>query len=384
MIDYFDITVAGDDFPAIGKAVSTDQPGGARTNSLTEVVACAAKGAPHFKAQVETRAKRIRFWGSPSQYLQCHNGMGSNDFPALVRATVPLVFETLKIKYPKAVSKAIDSGEYEVCEVHVAEQYRMPHPLIFAFCDNIRRHADSSLEAIPLDNGVGIRLWPNSRDRQVLLYDKHRYFVDGLSRHKIKLLGNMPMDFDRFGTSIEFDQMMGHFLELGIRIETRFMRSLKSKTNSLNRGEYWTPETARQLHRQMLHDMPLADVPKIHLAEQMMTEPNIEFRTMLALWLAGREPRQFCKSDATYFRRRSAILTLHGVDLSIPFLPDAGIGWTDVIAEKALMEPPAWAVDGGFVYEPSRWTDYRHPTLYERAWLHPQPEWSRAPSVARR
>jgi len=178
--------------------------------------------------------------------------------------------------------------------------------------------------------------------------------------------------------------MMGHFLELGIRIETRFMRSLKSKTNSLNRGEYWTPETARQLHRQMMLEIPLADVPKIHLAEQMMTEPNLEFRTMLALWLAGREPRQFCKSDATYFRRRSAILALHGVDLSIPFLPDAGIGWTDVIAEDALMEPPAWAVDSGFVYEPSRWTDYRHPTLYERAWLHPEPEWSRAPAVTRR
>lgn len=376
MVDYFDISIDGENFPILGKTVTTNQPGGARTNSLTEVVACAAKGAPHFKAQVETRAKRIRFWGSPSQYLQCHNGMGSNDFPALVLATVPLIFETLKVNYPKAVCNAVESGEYEVREVHVAEQYRMPHSLIFTFCDNIRRHADSSLEVTPLNKGIGIRLWPNSRDRQVLLYDKHHYFMDGLRKHKTKLLGNMPMEFDRFGTSIEFDLMMRDFLRSGIRIETRFMRSLKSKTNPLNRGEHWRPETARRLHRQMMLEIPLADVPKIHLAEHLMTEPNLEYRTMLALWLAGRQPRQFFKSDATYFRRRREIRSMTGVDLSVPFLPDAGIGWADVISENALLEPPAWAVESGFLYEPINWPDYLHSTHYERAWLHPEPEWS--------
>jgi hypothetical protein len=384
MIDYFDITVEGGNYPRIGKTIITTHPSGMMSHSTTEVVACAAKGAPYFKVQVDQRERKIRFWGSPSQYLQCHNGMGSNDFRALVSGTIPLIFESLKIKYPKDVSKAIDSGQYEVHEVHVAEQYRMPHPLIFAFCDNIRRYANSSLEVTPLDKGMGIRLYPNSRDRQVLLYDKYHYFMDGLSKHKTKLLGNMPMSFDRFGTSLEFDQMMEQFLAIGIRIETRFMRCLKSKANPFNRGAHWKPETARQLHRQMLHDIPLADVPKIHLAEQMMTEPNVEYRTMLALWLAGREPRQFCNSAPTYYRRRNAILDRHGVDLSVPFLPDAGIGWKDVIAEDALMEPPAWALESGFVYEPSRWIDYRHPSLYERAWLHPVQEWIRTSSFARR
>ena len=121
MIDYFDITISGDDFPKIGKAVMTHHPGGAKTTSFTEVKVCAGKDAPHFCARVENSAERMRFYGSPAQWLQGHNGMGSNDFTGLVKASVLLVFKTLKLDCPASVIEALNTRNYAVDEVHVAE-----------------------------------------------------------------------------------------------------------------------------------------------------------------------------------------------------------------------------------------------------------------------
>ena len=78
--------------------------------------------------------------------------MGSNDFQPLVKASVLLVFETLKMDCPASIKAALETGDYDVHEVHVAEQYRMPHTLIGPLCDNIRQYADASLQAVPLEN----------------------------------------------------------------------------------------------------------------------------------------------------------------------------------------------------------------------------------------
>jgi II/X family phage/plasmid replication protein len=198
MIDYLNITIDGDDFPTIGKEFTTKQPGGARTKSFTEVNVRVASGAPQFYAQVETRAKRMRFWGSPAQFLQGHNGMGSNDFQPLVKASVLLVFETLDIQVPASVMAAVSTGEYDVHAVDVAEQYRMPHQLAGTLFDNIRRYADSSIQAVPLEKGVGVRLLPHSRYFQVLLYDKYHYFMDGLAEAQNQALGQYAYGFRAF------------------------------------------------------------------------------------------------------------------------------------------------------------------------------------------
>nr|WP_326531064.1 phage/plasmid replication protein, II/X family [Rhodoferax sp.] len=214
MIDFINITIDGDDFPKIGKSVTTLQPSGAETHSLTEVKVRSASGAPDFTAEVETRGEqpRMRFSGSPAKWIQGHNGMGSNDFQAVVKASVLLVFQTLGIDCPASVFAALSSGEYDVHEVHVAEHYRLPRGLIPKLCDNIRRHADSSLKAVPMEKGIGIRLWPDSRDLSVAIYDKYNYFLDRLCRHKFALMGNMPADFQRIGIGMDFDQMMGEYL----------------------------------------------------------------------------------------------------------------------------------------------------------------------------
>jgi hypothetical protein len=374
MIDYFNISIDGDDFPPVGKQLRTTQPGGARTKSFTEVNVRVASGAPQFYAQVETRAKRMRFWGSPAQFLQGHNGMGSNDLRPLVKASVLLVFETLELDCPASVLDAISTGEYDLDEVHVAEQYRMPHALVRPFCENIRRNADDSLQATPLEKGIGIRLWPNSRDRQVLMYDKHHYFMDGLRKHKTKLLGNMPMGFDRIGTSLEFDQMKDEVLAQGIRIETRLKRMLDNKANPFNRGTHWKPETARELHRRVLLEVPLLDLPPVPIQEQLLTVASPDHKMLIALWLTGRDMRQFFDSDPTYYRRRTAMINQYGIDMSTPPIPDSGIRWADVIGADSLIEVPAWATESGFVHVPEHWIGWRDPTQNHRSWLRPDPE----------
>lgn len=374
MIDYFNITVDGDDFPAIGKEFRTMQPSGVESKSLTEVKVRVANDAPWFHAKVETKDKRMRFWGSPAAWLQGHNGMGSNDFRPLVEASIPLVFETLGIPVPASVMDAISTGEYDVHAVDVAEQYRMPHTLVGPLCDTIRRYADSSLQAVPIEKGIGVRLWPHSRYLKVLMYDKNHYFMDGLAKHKIKLLGNMPYDFGRFGTSIEFGRMMDEVLAQGIRIETRSKLMLNSKVNPLNRGVYWKPETARELHRKVLEDIPLADLPPLHVQEHLLATANADHKMLIALWLTGRDMRQFFNSDATYYRRRTEMIKQYGFDMSIPPLPECGIRWADVIAPSSIIEVPEWAKESGFVYEPERWSGWKNPTQNHRSWLRPEPE----------
>lgn len=369
MIDYFDITINGDDFPEIGKAVMTRHPGGAKTKSFTEVKVCADKEAPHFSARVENGAERMRFSGSPALWLQGHNGMGSNDFTGLVKASVLLVFETLKLACPASVMEALDTGNYAVDEVHVAEHYRMPEGMIHRLCDNIRRYADPTLEATPIRPGIGVRLHPNSRDRQILIYNKHHYFLDGLIKHKRKLLGRMPMDFDRVGTNLYFDHMLEQFLAEGARIEVRLKRCLKNKNRLFNHGSLWHPETARALHLETVQVIPLQDLPPLDKRELLLQTAKLEHRTLIALWLDGRRPMDFCKSPSTYYRRRQEVLQQYGIDLSIPALRDDAINWGSITNAAAIMEPPDWAVEGGFVYEPSRWIGWRDATQNERAWL---------------
>ncbi|MCO4087627.1 MAG: hypothetical protein HEQ17_01235 [Limnohabitans sp.] len=204
--------------------------------------------------------------------------------------------------------------------------------------------------------------------------DKFHYFMDGLAKHKIKLLGHMPMSFGRFGTSLEFGRMMDEVLAQGIRIEARCGRMLNNPKNPLNRGTRWMPETARELHRKVVESIPLADLPPIHVQEQLLAAATASHKMLIALWLTGRDMRQFFNSDATYFRRRKAMMKQYGFDMSIPPMPECGIRWADVIAPHSIIEVPDWAKESGFVYKLERWNGWHSPTQNHRAWLRPEPE----------
>lgn len=346
------------------------QPSGVKTKSFTEVKVIAGKYAPHFNVRVETNGQRMRFHGSPAQWLQGHNGMGSNDLRGLVKKTIRLAFETLEMDCPASVSKAIISGIYAVDEVHIAEHYAMPASLIAKLCDDIRRYGTTSIKATPISPGIGVRLWPGSRDREVLIYDKQNYFMDKLLRHKHKLLGKMPMSFERIGTGLYFDQMMDKYLANGVRIETRHKRDLKNKKSPLNQGLAWGQGAARDLHIKTVKDIPLQDLPPLDVRELILQKADLKNRALIALWLDGRDPKAFCASPATYYRRRKEILDQCGIDLSVPALMVDGILWKSLTDPVNIMEPPEWALESGFIYEPKRWNGFVDATQYERAWLH--------------
>lgn len=295
--------------------------------------------------------------------------MGSNDFRGLVKKTIRLAFETLEMDCPASVSKAIISGNYAVDEVHIAEHYAMPASLIAKLCNDIRRYGAASLKATPISPGIGVRLWPGSRDREVLIYDKQNYFMDKLLRHKHKLLGKMPVNFERIGTGLYFDQMMDQYLAHGVRIETRHKRNLKNKESPLSQGVAWSPDVARALHVKTVNGIPLQDLPPLDIREQIIKKADSKKRALIALWLGGRDPKTFCSSPATYYRHRKDILEEYGIDLSVPALMVDGISWKSLTDPANIKEPPEWALESGFVYEPKRWTGFADATQYERAWL---------------
>jgi hypothetical protein len=183
----------------------------------------------------------------------------------------------------------------------------------------------------------------------------------------------MPKDFGRSGRALEFEMMMNEVLAKGIRIETRFKRFLYRKVNPLNRGNFWNSETARNLHCEALQEVPLSDLPTVAVEEILLAKASTNDKKLIALWLTGRNMRQFFDSDATYYRCRTTILKQHNIDLSIKPMPDCGIRWSDVIEASSIIEVPEWAKEYGFVYEPERWSGWSNPTQNHRSWLNPEP-----------
>ena|GEM_PF-892570 len=373
MIDFFNVTFDGDDFGVIGKPVRVRQAEGQVSQSYTDVTVRADTLAPMFKVQIEARASRIRLWGSPLAWLQGHNGMGSNELHPLVARSVALVFAQLHRPVPASIERSLAVRDYRVHELHVAEMHRMPHPQIAKLCDNIRRHAPSDLQAVPLEigKGIGTRLWPHSRDRCVILYDKHQYFMDGLIKHKKKLLGRLPAgSFERLGPSLDFSRMLDEHLKLGIRIETRHQRNLKRL--GLDKGSAWKPDTARTLHHQVLDTVPLADMPALAASESLLAGANQDDRRLLALWLDGRDVRIFFDVAASYYRWRKLALSRFGVDVSRAPIACDDCRWTQLISATSVVDTPAWAIDSSFVFQPGQRNqdqDHHQPFLAERAWL---------------
>lgn len=350
MVDYFHISIKVDDLLPIGKQIQVLQPGSGHTSSsFTEVNVSPHIRAPQFKVQMKAREKRIDFKGCPALWLQGHNGMGSNDLQFMVAESVALVFARLKRKVPAAVVGALSTGSYRVHEAHIAEIHKMEHPLIGDFCNDIRKHAPDDLQAVPLERGIGIRLWPNSRDRQVLLYDKHHYFRDGAINHKKRLLGMLKeRSWERLGPCLHFDQMM-EYLQKGIRIETRHKGNLKRY--GLDVGSAWTTEAARKLHLDVLETVPLMDYvvypPAIHSIKRLTALD----RTRLVVWHYGQPIRKYFDSPASYFRWREHILKLTSWDVSKSPVPCGNVAWDTLIHDRSILLPPPWAIEENFIYE---------------------------------
>ncbi|RYH70942.1 MAG: hypothetical protein EON54_00965 [Alcaligenaceae bacterium] len=361
----------GDELSKIGKAVRTKHPSGVETTSFTPVKIKGGPEAPEFQLRINKKKNRLEFAGCPLLWLQGHNGLGSNDLPFLVEQSIVLVFQRLGYAIPGTVQQQLRDRSYGLSEVHVAELHRMRHALIDAFCENIRRFAPPALRATPLEKGIGIRLWPDSRVRTVLMYDKFQYYLDGTPKHRRRLLGKLPIkSFERLGPNWNFNRMLEEHLNQGIRIETRHKRSLRSR--GLDAGDAWTDSTAREIHHAVLADVPIDDLPPVAEAEALLERMGQDDRRLVALWLEHRDVPKFFDSSATYHRWRKRILAEFDLDLSRRPISSAETKWSTLTSAASILETPRWAIDECFLHDPQRYAQGLRVPPSAEAWPPPR------------
>lgn len=371
MIDYFKISVVVPRALALGKEVRVEQERRRYSFSRTPKKVKFGKHSPEFTVHYETRNHRLVFFGCPALFLQGHNGMGSNDFRGLVEVVVPLVLEASGVEYDENIRVAIERGDYIVHEVHIAELHEMPYRSIADFCDSIRKHAPRAVCATSLETGkgIGVRLFPNSRSRRVLIYDKRNYFRDKPKKHFARLVGLLPKGDEHRAQLVDGFKQMKKYLRGGVRIESRLKDALK--TLKLAKGSDWKKGTARKVHLTTLQKMPLGNVPAALEGAGVISKiADDKLRMCVQLWMAGHDVRNSFKSRATYHRYRQKALEELGIDFSKR--PTQGDhDWNRIIDETSIIPVPKWAKRSGFVYLP-KWRgsgDDRAITQFERAWF---------------
>jgi len=184
MIDRIEMTIEGE-FPPIGKTLAVGQRPGVTSHSYTaDSYRLFGDGADYdLKLHtLKTGGQVLDIGFCPPKILQGHNGLGSNDLRGVARHAVERIFQDRRIPLTPAVKERLRTGDYRLREVHVAELHSMPHASIPALCSAIRRYSPDSLQAVPLEKGIGVRLWPNSRSRNIMIYDKLHYFNDVTAR----------------------------------------------------------------------------------------------------------------------------------------------------------------------------------------------------------
>lgn len=177
MIDFTKLFICGS-FPSIGKVVHVGHRDDVVSSTFTadryKLFNEGADYGLHLR-NLKDGDQELEMSFCPAKVLQGHNGFGSNDLKGVVRAAVKLIFREHGIPLTAEIRAQLRSGDYRLAQVDIAELYRMPHSLIPALCDSIRRFGPASLQAVPLERGIGVRLWPHSDSRRVLIYDKLHY-----------------------------------------------------------------------------------------------------------------------------------------------------------------------------------------------------------------
>ncbi|MDB5761822.1 MAG: hypothetical protein JWQ21_817 [Herminiimonas sp.] len=345
MIDCIKMSLKGK-FPPKGATVSIIRSPTVTSVSTTKDRYCMFGHGSQFTLQVREEGREIYLEFCPPKVLQGHNGIGSNDLLAVAEQSVRAIFDEMAIPLTKRVERRLKEGDYVLHEVHIAELHAMSHALILALCDTIRRYGPASLEAVPLRRGIGVRLWMHSRYRIVLIYDKVQYFLDKPAKHKQILLAGARrlMQFDLIR---KFAKMLTYLLN-GVRIETRLLAPYL-KQHKLDRGDAWSVDVARREHLNTLSSIPLRDLPSVPLAESVLAQVSGNEKALIALWLAGRNPRAFATSRSAFYRCCDRILNQFGLDLKQPALKlPEGVVWKTLVSEESIIDPPAWAFRSGF------------------------------------
>lgn len=361
MIDRIEMTIEGE-FPPIGKTLAVGQRSGVVSHSHTadsyRLFGTGADYRLHLR-ELKSGGQALDIDFCPPKILQGHNGLGSNDLIGLALHAVPLIFRDRGIPLSRDVQQRLIAGDYRLREVHVTEHHKMPHESIPALCSAIRRYGPDSLQAVPIERGIGIRLWPNSRSRSVLIYDKLHFFNDVTAGKPFKHLdvlraGIDPNSYAHHWQAINFEQLL-EYLRQGVRIEVKLYSEFL-KRRGLERGSAWTADIASRVRQDVLEEVPLGDVPLYSAVDQAIATASPTHRTLIALWAAGRDPRQFATSPATFHRHCKAIRQKYDLDIARPalLLPHS-LSWPMLIAAESVLEQaPQFARGDDFFFSPAR------------------------------
>jgi len=367
MIDFVEIELDGA-FPALGKSVRVKQPSGHTTRGFTRDRYYLYGNGADFVARLSPAQDRLVLAFCPPKVLQGHNGIGSNDLRGVVRHAVRVILESLGIRVDRVLNEQLRAGDYRLNKVDINELHEMPHAAIAALVQAIRRRAPDEVQATPLERGIGVRLWPNSDSRQVLIYDKVTELLDRHARHdEVLYAGVDPGTFSYYGLSMDASALLEH-LRQGVRIEVRLRRSYLVRAqrlalsdgtvvdSRLDRGEYWSHDTASVVRREILRSVPMSDEPLLSQVELAIAESRATDRTLLVFWHAGRDARALgVVPEATYYRRRRVLLDRYGLDISRPWIDTSiGVSWSGLIDDTSVIPPPRWARSGTFYFSTSR------------------------------
>lgn len=362
MIDFAKTAIAGT-FPVIGKPMAVTHRPGQTSHGYTAVSDRLFGDGADYRLH-------LRNFKSGGQLLECefcppkinqgHNGLGSNDLRGVVSHAVKLILRDRDIPVSRQLDRRLQEGDYTLRAVHIAELHRMPHEAIPALCRSIRRQGSDSLQAVPIGRGIGVRLWPNSRSRQLLIYDKVHYYLDVTARtpfkhHEILQAGLQPGSWPYLWQGQHMSNLM-EYLQQGVRIEVRLLADFL-KRRKLDRASAWTKQVAQDVYQEVLAEVPLGGSVLASAVDRAIATEPLPLKTLLVAWAAGYDPAAFSTSPATFYRHAKLIKVRFGIDISLPptQLPGS-INWTDLIKLEAIVErAPEWARGDGFFFNP------RHP-----------------------
>ena len=347
MIDFIDMVLEGPFRPIGRPKAGSHNPVRYFPNKCSLI-----DGGPEFEYQTLEEGRFLELKFCPALLLQGHNGFGSNDLRRLVARLIPIMFQKLGLPLPLSTRKRIVDGDYEVREVHIAEMLRMPNSEIPALCDYLRRYCPSHMQVMPLKKGVGVRLYPNSQDREGLIYCKRHYFLDNQPKHrKLLLAGQGKLT----RPSRLFDQLVDHVSQ-GVRLEWRLKRPYLRR-HSLDRGYDWDEEMVRREYLSQCRTLPLLDLPDaLPLANLLKQAHELgpEYALLIAARAAGCDPSELASSRSTYQRHCLKILDQLGIDIRRTMLKiPGGISWQRLMDEGAVLDiPPKWAISSRMFVRP--------------------------------
>lgn len=287
------------------------------------------KSAPH------DPINEIEISGNPAKFLQGHNVFGSDDLVGLAAAMYRGVLSRLGLAPTPAELVYLDAGGFTLTRVDVTYSFDLQTlPRVLSAIRGLESSAHLRHRGRgQLTKGNTLYFGQKSRRSSLKFYAKGQELRD----HRLPdaLLGSPLQDYaDRL-----------------LRAECTF-RGMWLKDKGLQWGASWTPTTPKELHRDMLENLSIA--------EAFMLDPDTiaglppRLQAVYQLWKDGHDLRAMYPKP-TFYRYRSELVK-HGIDIAVkqPREESNVVRLPVVLHAHQVVDIPAWAIGTPLYVEPRR------------------------------